>query len=82
MGTWAELLAELNALQPEPAPGVSRFDLLRRKYLAQLSAAGGDRAVILYATKWTGGGGAEDERASAKVALGLVGVHDLHARLS
>jgi hypothetical protein len=53
--TWGQLLQELNGLMastPEPtAGGPSPFDVLRRKYMAQLSKRTG-RAVIVYATAW------------------------------
>ncbi len=57
MPTWGELLRELAALQeaqalnpPEPG-GESAYDILRRKYMRQLSERTG-RAVIVYATAW------------------------------
>lgn len=66
MPTWGQLLQELNALGAEaqgraqalglptgalPPGEPSAFDLLRRKYLKQLSGRTG-RAVIVYATAW------------------------------
>lgn len=55
MGTWGQLLQELNQLvQKTPtlvAGAPSPHDLLRRKYLAALSAHTG-RASIVYATSW------------------------------
>jgi hypothetical protein len=54
MPTWGEILVEL---QTTPAVGrASPFDVVRRKYLNQLRAHTG-RNVVLYATKWTQGGG-------------------------
>jgi hypothetical protein len=55
--TWGELLKELGGLQKQHAVnnqafgGQSPFDVLRRKYLAALSAHTG-RATIVYATAW------------------------------
>ncbi len=54
MPTWGELLLELGESgKGKPMP---EFDTVRRKYLAQLHAHT-DRNVILYATRWTQGGG-------------------------
>ena len=54
MPTWGEILEELQTTQP--VGRVSPFDIVRRKYLNQLRAHTG-RNVVLYATKWTQGGG-------------------------
>ena len=55
MPTWGQLLVELEQIGTQiSASGnanVSPFDVLRRKYLAQLHAHTG-RAVIIYATPW------------------------------
>ena len=61
MPTWGEILQELQQLhkqiaqsvQPGQAPrAVSAFDVVRRKYLAQV-AQRTRRPVVLYAAKWT-----------------------------
>ena len=53
--SWGDVLNELQQAlksgQPLP-PGVSPFDIVRRRYLAQLHEAT-KRNVILYASKWT-----------------------------
>jgi hypothetical protein len=53
--SWGDVLKELQQAtasgQPLP-PGVSPFDLVRRRYLTSLSEAT-KRNTILYATKWT-----------------------------
>lgn len=57
MPTWGELLKELTSLReshrqrPDEFGGQSPEDVLRRKYLRQLSACTG-RATIVYATAW------------------------------
>lgn len=54
MGTWGELLVELNEVKANHPPkpgGKSPHDLLRLKYLNALHKATG-RAVIVYATCW------------------------------
>jgi len=53
---WGDLLKQIQtatAAGPLP-PGVSPFDLVRRKYIQQLHNATG-RSVVLYATRWTQG---------------------------
>ena len=50
MPTWGEILKEFQ--QSAPKDGPPQFDLVRRKYLLQLSEFT-KRAVILYASKWT-----------------------------
>jgi hypothetical protein len=58
MSTWGDLLVELAGEQKKPqAPGVSAFDVVRRKYLELLAAHTG-RNVIVYATRWTSPDGA------------------------
>jgi len=57
--TWSEILAELNELQKGGA-GANAFDIVRRKYLANLHQVTG-RNVILYATRWTTPGGIPPE---------------------
>jgi len=57
--TWSEILAELNELQ-KGGVGPNAFDVVRRKYLANLYQVTG-RNVILYATKWTAPGGIPPE---------------------
>lgn len=74
MPTFGELIAEINSLQqqqriviqaalnrnPEQVPQVpNAFDVIRRKYMAQL-AAYTKRNVIVYATRWAQGGGNPD----------------------
>ena len=51
MGIWGDLLREIKNAA-DPGPGVSAFDLVRRKYLALAHQHTG-RATIIYATKWT-----------------------------
>lgn len=58
MPTWGEILKELQQLHAsmqELAPGVSPFDVVRRRYIQVLAKHTG-RNVILYASKWTQGG--------------------------
>lgn len=58
MPTWGEILKELQQLQASKQqlpPGVSPFDIVRRRYLQALARRTG-RNVILYASKWTQGG--------------------------
>jgi hypothetical protein len=83
MPTWGQLLAEL--AQTPPQPGVSAFDIIRRKYLVKLNQKAG-RNVILYATKWTQAGGIdpglvsitlEDVEALMEVVHGLDGAKGL-----
>lgn len=49
MPTWGEILKELSSYRPDQT---DRFDLIRRKYLAALTAHT-KRNCILYASKWT-----------------------------
>lgn len=56
MPTWGELIPELQAAGKNHGP--SAFDVVRRKYLRELSAHTG-RNTILYATKWTQPGAAD-----------------------
>lgn len=56
MPTWGEILRELQQTAGGvPAPP-SAFDIVRRKYLTSLAEKTG-RNVIIYATRWTQGGG-------------------------
>ena len=57
MPTWGEILGELKEVQQQiqagqHPPGISPFDVVRRRYLADLAQLTG-RSVILYASKWT-----------------------------
>lgn len=55
MPTWGALLKEISAAQRKGTPdgsNVSPFDIVRRKYLVELSRHT-RRNTILYATKWT-----------------------------
>ncbi len=57
MPTWSGVLAELQQLIATKAPlppGLSPFDVLRRKYITALSQLT-KRNVIVYASKWTQG---------------------------
>lgn len=56
MPTWGELLQELQQVGAagQIPPGLSKFDLVRRKYIAAL-AAHTNRSTILYASAWTAG---------------------------
>jgi hypothetical protein len=64
MGTWGEVLREI---QEAPAPGKpgdqSQFDLIRRKYLAELAEHVG-HPVMIYATAWL-----QDQKARSDVSL-------------
>jgi hypothetical protein len=80
--TWGEILQELKAERQKV--GIACFDVVRKKYLDQLSGLTG-RPTILYATKWTdpsglppGAGAAvsitpEDVQAMMEVVHGLKG---------
>jgi hypothetical protein len=78
MPTWGQLLREVNATPPQG--GASPLDVVRRKYLALLSAHTG-RNAILYTTRWTQGGGdpsvisitQDDVQAMMEVVHGLDG---------
>jgi len=83
--TWGEILVEIGKLidaakKQFPPPTISPFDVVRRKYLAQLNAHTG-RPVILYASKWTQGGAdpagtsmtAEDMHGFMEVMHGVTG---------
>ncbi|MDP9001204.1 MAG: serine protease [Myxococcota bacterium] len=82
MATWGEILTELRtpALGGSVPPNVSPFDFVRRKYLSQL-AAKTKRNVIIYASRWTQGGGdpqvtsitPEDVQGFMEVISGLSG---------
>jgi len=51
--SWGEIEKEIATVDlSQLSPGVSPFDLVRRKYLVTMHALTG-RATILYATKWT-----------------------------
>lgn len=50
MATWGELIPEINTAAAQH--GAAAFDVVRRKYIVELSEYTG-RNVILYATKWT-----------------------------
>lgn len=58
MATWGEILGELKTLVAGGTvpPNASPFDVVRRKYIAALAQLT-KRNVILYATRWTQGGG-------------------------
>lgn len=53
MPSWGEIGREIEGIGPSLLnPGVTAFDVVRRKYLAAMFGLTG-RATILYATKWT-----------------------------
>jgi Serine dehydrogenase proteinase len=53
MPSWGEIGREIASLNPSQVPaGASPFDVVRRKYLAQMHGLTG-RSTIVYATKWT-----------------------------
>jgi hypothetical protein len=53
MPSWGEIGREIILFDPATlSPGSSQFDLIRRKYMAQMHGLTG-RAIIVYATKWT-----------------------------
>lgn len=58
MPTWGQILNELKGLTGvrQSPSGASPFDVIRRRYLAALAEKTG-RNVILYASRWTQGGG-------------------------
>ncbi len=60
MPTWGGLIKELQDAQRQAPPGVIHFDAVRRKYLTTLAQHTG-RNAILYATRWTQGGGNPDQ---------------------
>ncbi len=88
MPTWGELLKELGQLQnaakatatvTPPVPGApAPHDILRRKYLKQLSARTG-RATIVYATAWQEG---KDGVTGAEVSVGPVDMQGLMEAVS
>jgi hypothetical protein len=51
MPTWGDIMSEINLAQKQN-PGVHPCDIILRKYLLKLQQKR-NRAVILYATKWT-----------------------------
>lgn len=52
MPSWGEIGREIGGVGPSLlSPGVTAFDVIRRKYLAEMFGLTG-RATILYATKW------------------------------
>jgi len=86
MPTWGQILAEINGLliaaqQGVPLPA-SPFDIVRRKYMAQLAQLTG-RNAILYASNWTGGL-AQDGSSASMTAEDIQGfmevVHGLAAQ--
>jgi hypothetical protein len=53
MPSWGEIGREIASVDPgQVSPGASPFDIVRRKYLAEMHGQTG-RATIVYATKWT-----------------------------
>jgi hypothetical protein len=53
MPSWGEIGREIQSVEPDRiSPGASQFDIVRRKYLAEMHGLTG-RATIVYATKWT-----------------------------
>jgi ClpP class serine protease len=53
MPSWGEIGREITTVDPaQLGSGTSQFDVVRRKYLAQMHGLTG-RATIVYATKWT-----------------------------
>ena len=53
MPSWGEIGREIGGIGPtQLSPGVTAFDVVRRKYLAAMFGLTG-RATILYAAKWT-----------------------------
>lgn len=68
MPSWGEIGQEIaRAAGTSLSPGVSAFDHVRRSYLVKQRVAS-DRAVILYATRWTEGGTAGSENLSISYA--------------
>ncbi len=80
MATWGGLITELQQAQQNLPPGISHFDVVRRKYLGAMAKHTG-RNAILYSTRWAQGGGdpdqtsitAEDMHGFMEVVNGLEG---------
>src|SRR5262245_58792619 len=74
MPSWGEIGREIAQVDPgQVSPSASPFDIVRRRYLAQMHGLTG-RATIAYATKWT------MPNAAASVPLDMLSItaNDIH----